>query len=398
MVDSPSTDAELTGHGGGTPRASVVNSPSTDAELAGHGRGTRWARGRNSPGVGAGSGRRGTRAGAALGGLGGALVVALVAAVAVGPVVVSPVDTVAVLLGLTPADPAAPVLIGAVRVPRALTAALAGAALGVAGLQLQTLFRNPLAEPYVLGVSAGASLGVALTVAGAAGGAAGAFTSGLTGAGRAGTVAAAALGAAAVLGLVLLLARFVRSGTVLLITGVMLGSLATAFVSLLLTAIDPLRAQQFLLWGLGSFSGTTAGDLVVLGAVVAAGLGVAAATAKPLDALLLGETYARTMGVRMDRVRLLVLASSAVLAGAVTAYCGPIAFLGMAVPHLARRAVGTSRHAVLMPASALAGAALALLCALAGSLPGLPGPIPVNIITAVVGAPVVIAVLLRSRL
>jgi iron complex transport system permease protein len=342
------------------------------------------------------TGTRTSRTGAALGGLVVAGLVALVAAVAVGPVVVPPLDTVAVLLGLTPADPAAPVLIGAVRVPRAVTAALAGAALGVSGLQLQTLFRNPLAEPYVLGVSAGASLGVALTVAGAAGGAAGAFTAGLTGGGRAGTVVAAALGAAVVLGLVLVLARFVRTGTILLITGVMLGSLATAFVSLLLTAIDPQRAQQFLLWGLGSFSGTTAADLAVFAPVVAGGLAVAATTVKPLDALLLGDGYARSMGVRIDRVRLLVLGSSAVLAGVVTAYCGPIAFLGMAVPHLARRAVGTSRHAVLLPAAALAGAALALLCSLAGSAPGR-GQIPVNIVTAVVGAPVVIAVLLRSR-
>ncbi|MCX6462297.1 MAG: iron ABC transporter permease [Pseudonocardiales bacterium] len=332
-----------------------------------------------------------------LGALAVAAGLALVAAVAVGPVVVSPLDTVAVLLGLTPADPAAPVLIGAVRVPRALTAALAGAALGVAGLQLQTLFRNPLAEPYVLGVSAGASLGVALAVAGSAGGAVGAFTAGLAGGGRAGTVAAAALGAAAVLGVVLALSRVVRTGTVLLIVGVMLGSLATAGVSLLLTVIDPLRAQQFVVWGLGSFSGTTAGDLAVLAPVVAVGLGVALAAVKPLDALLLGDDYARTMGVRVDRVRLLVLVSAALLAGAVTAYCGPVAFLGMAVPHLARRAVGTSGHRTLVPAAAVTGAALALLCALAAHLPGLPGPIPVNIITSVVGAPVVIAVLVRSR-
>jgi iron complex transport system permease protein len=201
-----------------------------------------------------------------------------------------------------------------------------------------------------------------------------------------------------VLGVVLLLSRFVRTGTVLLITGVMLGSLATAFVSLLLTAIDPLRAQQFLLWGLGSFSGTTAGDLAVLAPVVAAGLAVAAATAKPLDALLLGETYARSMGVRIDRVRLLVLLSSAVLAGAVTAYCGPIAFLGMAVPHLARRAVGTSRHAVLLPPPRWPGPRSPCSARWPARCRSWPGPVPVNIITAVVGAPVVITVLLRSRL
>lgn len=333
-----------------------------------------------------------------LGGMGVAVLVALVAAVAVGPVVVSPLDTVAVLLGLTPGDPAAPVLIGAVRVPRAITAALAGAALGVAGLQLQTLFRNPLAEPYVLGVSAGASLGVALAVAGSAGGAAGVFTAGLTGGGRGGTVVAAALGAGIVLAVVLALSRWVRSGVVLLIVGVMIGSLATAGVSLLLTVIDPQRAQQFIAWGLGSFSGTTGADLAIFAPVVAVGLVVALAGVKPLNALLLGEDYARSVGVRIGRVRLLILLSSAVLAGVVTAFCGPVAFLGMAVPHLARLAAGTSDHRVLVPAALLTGATVALVCTVAAHLPFLTGPIPVNVITSVVGAPVVIVVLIRSRL
>lgn len=342
---------------------------------------------------------RGTSRGARrLGGLGLGSLVALVLAVAVGPVTISPLDTVAVLLGLTPADPAASVLVGAVRVPRALTAALAGAALGVAGLQLQTLFRNPLAEPYVLGVSAGASLGVALAVAGSAGGAAGAFTAGLTGTGRVGTVAAAALGAAAVLAVVLALSRWVRSAVVLLIVGVMLGSLATAGVGLLLTLIDPERAQQFVAWGLGSFSGTTAPDVALFAPVVAAGCAVAFAGVKPLNALLLGEDYARTLGVHVRRVRVVVLCSSALLAGVVTAFCGPVAFLGMAVPHLARRLVGTSDHRVLLPAALLTGATTALVCAMAAHLPVLPGPVPVNVITSVVGAPVVIAVLMRSRM
>ncbi|HXV93938.1 MAG TPA: iron ABC transporter permease [Pseudonocardia sp.] len=323
--------------------------------------------------------------------------VALVLAVAVGPVTVSPLDTVRVLLGATPADPDATVLIGAVRVPRAVTAALAGAALGVAGLQLQTLFRNPLAEPYVLGVSSGASLGVALAVAGSGAGAAGLFTSGLTGAGRTGTVTAAALGAAVVLGAVLLMSRWVRSGVTLLIIGVMVGSLATAAVSLLLTVVDPQRAQQFVAWGLGSFSGTTAADLWIFGPVVVAGLAVALAGVKPLGALMLGEDYARSLGVRVGRTRLLILVSSSVLAGAVTAFCGPVAFLGMAVPHLARLAAGTSDHRVLLPTALLTGATVALVCAIATHLPGAGGPLPVNVITSVIGAPVVIAVLLRSR-
>jgi len=334
---------------------------------------------------------------AVLAGLVVATLAASVLAVAVGPVTVSPLDTIAVLFGGTPADPAASVLIGAVRVPRAMTAALAGAALGVAGLQLQTLFRNPLAEPYVLGVSAGASLGVALAVAGAGGGTAGLFTAGLTGATRAGTVTASALGAAVVLSAVLVMSRWVRSAVVLLIIGVMVGSLATAAVSLLLTVIDPQRAQQFIAWGLGSFSGTTAADLAILAPVVLAGLAVAFAGVKPLNALLLGEDYARSLGVRVGRTRLLVMVSASVLAGAVTAFCGPVAFLGMAVPHVARRAVGTSDHRILLPTALLTGAVVALVCAIAAHLPGTAGPVPVNVITSVVGAPVVVAVLLRSR-
>ncbi|MDN5748084.1 MAG: iron ABC transporter permease, partial [Pseudonocardia sp.] len=200
------------------------------------------------------------------------------------------------------------------------------------------------------------------------------------------------------LGVVLLLSRWVRSGVVLLIVGVMLGSLATAGVSLLLTVIDPQRAQQFIAWGLGSFSGTTAVDFAIFAPVVALGLVVALAGVKALNALLLGEDYARSVGVRIGRVRLVILLSSAVLAGVVTAFCGPVAFLGMAVPHLARLAAGTSDHRVLLPTALLTGACVALVCAVVSHLPWLSGPIPVNVITSVVGAPVVIAVLLRSRL
>jgi iron complex transport system permease protein len=206
-------------------------------------------------------------------------------------------------------------------------------------------------------------------------------------------VGAAALGSAVVLGAVLLLARFVRTPVVLLVVGVMLGSLATAAVSLLLTVVDPQRAQQFVAWGLGSFAATTAADLAVFAPVVA--LGLLLARAKPLDALLLGDDYARTLGVRVERTRLVVLVSSALLAGAVTAFCGPVAFLGMAVPHLARRFAGTSRHRVLLPTALLTGALVALVCAVVAHLPW--GPVPVNVITSVIGAPVVVAVLLRSR-
>ncbi|MFP5020221.1 iron chelate uptake ABC transporter family permease subunit [Pseudonocardia phyllosphaerae] len=343
------------------------------------------------------SGRRAPLALVALG-LAGCVLFAL--AVATGSVPIPPLRTVTALLGLGSGDPRLDVLVTGIRVPRAATAALAGAALGAAGLLTQTLFRNPLAEPYVLGVSAGASLGVALVVTAGATGAA--FTAGglgvLPSAGsRLGTVLAAATGAAAVLALVLLLSRAARSTTALLVVGVMLGSVVTAVVSLLLVWTDPRQAQQFLAWGLGSVDGVALGELPVFGGVVAVGLVAVALLAKPLDGLLLGDDYARTAGVDVARVRLVVLLVAAVLAGVVTAFCGPIGFLGIAVPHLARISVGTSRHRVLVSATALTGAVVGLGCAVVGHPPGVETVLPLNVVTSLVGAPVVIAVLLRSR-
>jgi cobalamin transport system permease protein len=325
---------------------------------------------------------------------GAVTVVLFVLAVALGPVSVPPVDTVRVLTGTSPSDPRWSVLIGTVRLPRALTAALAGAALGVAGALVQTLFRNPLADPYVLGVSSGAGLGVALSLA-AVGGAS--FTEGLVGVGRLGAVGAAAVGAAAVLGLVLLLARWVRSVVTLLVVGVMVGAATTAVVSLVLAWSDPRIAQQFVVWGLGSVDGTSRADLAVLAPVVAAGLAVAALSVKPLNALLLGEAHARSVGVPVRRLRAAVVFAVALLGGGVTAFCGPIAFVGIAVPHLARLLVDTSDHRALLPVTALVGAAVVLACVVVGHPPGTEVVVPLNVVTSLVGAPVVIAVLLRSR-
>ena len=254
----------------------------------------------------------------------------------------------------------------------------------------------------MLGVSAGAGLGVALvTTLGTAGAMAG-FAGGGPGTvlgpiGRLGTVAAAATGAGAVLGIVLLLSRAARSVTALLVIGVMLGSMVTSLVSLLLVWTDPRSAQQFLVWGLGSVDGVATGELPLLGGVVAVGLVAVGLLAKPLDGLLLGDDYARTAGVDVARLRGVVLVVAALLAGVVTAFCGPIGFLGIAVPHLARLAVGTSRHRVLIPATALTGALVGLACAIVGHPPGTNTVLPLNVVTSLVGAPVVIAVLLRAR-
>lgn len=332
----------------------------------------------------------------ALAGLAIAVVVLAVLGLALGPVRVPLADTVRVLLGSDASDPRWQVIVANMRLPRVLTALAAGAALGVAGLQLQTLFRNTLADPYILGVSSGASLGVALVML--LGGAAGAgFTAGMAGASRAGAAIAAALGAAAMLTLVLTLSRWTRSAATLLLIGVMLGAASTALVSLAMVYADPQRVQQFLLWGLGSFAGTGWDDLRLLLPLVAVGLAAAALTIRPLNALLLGESYAATMGINVRRARVVTVGSASLLAGVTTAFCGPIAFIGLVVPHVARIAVGTSDHRVVVPAVTLLGAVAALACGIVSQVPGSNLVIPINAVTALVGAPVVITVLLRAR-
>ncbi len=318
-------------------------------------------------------------------------------ALILGPVHVPLTDTIRVVLGAEPSDPRWQVVVHELRLPRAITAVLVGAALGVAGLQMQTLFRNALADPYVLGASSGASLGVALVVitAGAAGSAS--FTAGLAGMGRAGIVLAAASGAAIVLLMVLALSRWVRSSVTLLLVGVMVGSATTAIVSVLLVYADPVRAQLFLLWGLGSFSSTTWSDLALMAPVVLVAAVVALATVRPLNALLLGEGYARTMGIDVRRTRLITLLAASLLAGVTTAFCGPIGFLGLAVPHLARLAAGTSDHRTLMPTVMLMGSAVALACGIVSQVPNSDRVLPLNAVTAMIGAPIVITVLIRAR-
>lgn len=323
------------------------------------------------------------------------VVILTLVGIAVGPVRVPLADTVRILVGAEASDPRWQVVVTAMRLPRVLTAIAAGAALAVAGLQMQTLFRNILADPYVLGVSSGASLGVALVAIGSGSATAG-FTAGLGG-GRTAVVLAAAVGAGLVLALVLTLSRWVRSAATLLLIGVMVGAASTAIVAVLLVYADPRRVQQFLLWGLGSFAGTSWADLRLLLPLVAAGIAVAALTVRPLNALLLGEGYARTLGVDVRWARLITCTSAAVLAGAVTAFCGPIAFLGLVVPHLSRIALGTSDHRVLIPGAILMGAAVALACGIVSQVPGSDMVLPVNAVTALIGAPIVIVVLVRSR-
>lgn len=282
------------------------------------------------------------------------------------------------------------------RLPKALTATLSGAALAVSGLQMQTLFRNPLADPFTLGVSSGASLGVALVIL-SVGATGSLLLAGLGALGDFGLAAAAGLGAALVLGAVLLLSRRVQNTVTLLILGLMFGYLTSALVSLLVYFSLPERIQSFSLWSAGSFGGVTWSQMRVFLPAILFGLLVANIITKALNALLLGETYARSLGVNISRARIWIIVSASLLAGTVTAFCGPIGFLGVAVPHLCRNLFNTADHRILVPTSMLLGAILALLADLIAQMPGSQYVLPLNVITSLLGVPMIVWVLLHQR-
>ena len=282
------------------------------------------------------------------------------------------------------------------RLPKALAATLSGAALAVSGLQMQTLFRNPLADPFTLGVSSGASLGVALVIL-SVGATGSLLLAGLGVLGDFGLAAAAGLGAALVLGAVLLLSRRVQNTVTLLILGLMFGYLTSALVSLLVYFSLPERIQSFSLWSAGSFGGVTWSQMRVFLPAILFGLLVANIITKALNALLLGETYARSLGVNISRARIWIIVSASLLAGTVTAFCGPIGFLGVAVPHLCRNLFNTADHRILVPTSMLLGAILALLADLIAQMPGSQYVLPLNVITSLLGVPVIVWVILHQR-
>ena len=320
---------------------------------------------------------------------------------AVGSVRIPIDEIVAVLLGGDASKPAWATIVLKFRLPKALTAMLAGAALSVSGLQMQTLFRNPLAGPFVLGISSGASLGVALTVllAGVAVGLGGSTTllAGISLAGDTSLALSAIIGSGLVLLLVMSVARKVQSGMTLLILGLMFGYTTSALVSVLIYFSVVERIQAYISWTFGSFGGVTWRQLQVMAPAILVGLAGGHLLMKPLNALLLGETYALSLGLNVRRVRLGIIGSSAVLAGVVTAFCGPIGFLGIAVPHLCRSLLHTSDHRLLLPAVSFMGATLALGADIVAGLPGSQLTLPLNAVTALLGAPVVIWVILRQR-
>lgn len=282
------------------------------------------------------------------------------------------------------------------RLPQSLTAMMAGAGLAVSGLLMQTVFRNPLAGPSVLGISSGASLGVACVVllSGSVGGVA---LSKLGVIGEVTITLSAVIGSLLIMALIAFVAQKVRGNVTLLIMGVMIGYIANAIIGVLkfFSAEEDIRA--YVIWGLGSFSRVSGGQTWVFIILMLVILPSAFFLIKTLNLLLLGDAYARNLGLDIKRARLLVIGCSGVLVAVVTAYCGPIVFLGLAVPHICRGLFHTSNHATILPASLLGGASLALLCNLIARLPGFEGALPVNSVTALVGAPVVMWVLFNKR-
>ena len=280
------------------------------------------------------------------------------------------------------------------RLPKAFTAIIVGSGLGISGLMMQTLFRNPLAGPFVLGITSGASLGVALIIMGASifGGAlAGLLIS------KWSIVIAASLGSFLVLLAVLIVSSKVRDTMAILIIGLMFGSITAAVVSVLSYFSSAEQLQQYIFWGFGSLGNLSWGELFILFIIYGIGILISIASIKSLNTLLLGENYAKSLGLNIKQSRLLVIIATSLLAGTITAFAGPIAFIGLAIPHMTRQIFNTSNHKILLPAVFLFGAIVMLICDSIAQLPTSDYTLPINAITSLIGAPVVVWLLVRKR-
>lgn len=313
---------------------------------------------------------------------------------AFGSVDIPLADVVSILAGEYGGDAAWKYIVLNARLPQAVTAMLCGSSLAVSGLLLQTAFRNPLAGPSIFGINSGASLGAAVVLLAFGGGiTVGSVTLG----GFVAVLAAAFGGAVAVMLLLLVFARMVRSNVMLLIVGIMVGYIASSAISLLNFFATEEGVHSYMVWGLGNFGGVSLSQLPVFATVTVAGLAWALMLIKPLNALLLGEQYAENLGVNIIRLRNQLLVVTGILTASATAFCGPIAFIGLAVPHISRMVLNTDTHIHLIPSTIFTGAAVALVCNFVCTLPGENGVIPLNAITPIMGAPVIIYVITRRR-
>lgn len=280
------------------------------------------------------------------------------------------------------------------RLPQALTALLCGGALAVTGLMLQTVFRNPLAGPDVFGINSGAGLGVAIVMLWLGGSV---TTEMFSVSGFVAVLLAAFIGAMLVTGLIFFFSTLVRNNVMLLIIGIMVGYVSSSAIELLNFFSTEEGVKSYAVWGMGDFGGVSMQNMPVFASITVFGLLLAILLIKPLNALLLGEEYAESLGINTRRTRNLLLIITGILTAITTAFCGPISFVGLATPHIARLILGTQNHTRLLPATILCGSAIALLCNILCNLPGDGGIIPLNAVTPLIGAPVIIYVLVKTK-
>ena len=303
-------------------------------------------------------------------------------------------DVLRILLGDDSLKPSWQFIILESRLPQAITATLCGASLAVSGLLLQTAFRNPLAGPSIFGINSGAGLGVALVMLLLGGGLS---VGSLQLSGFAAILVAAFIGAMAVMALIFFFSTLVRNNVMLLIIGIMIGYISNSAISLLNFFATDEGVKSYMVWGMGSFGGVSMANMLVFVCVTLIGLIGALLLIKPLNALMLGDRYAENLGVSILRVRNWLLIVTGLLTAITTAFCGPVAFIGLAVPHIARLLLTTDNHRQLLPATMLCGAVVALICNLICFLPGESGVIPLNAVTPLIGAPVIIYVIARRN-
>lgn len=307
-----------------------------------------------------------------------------------------PLDAVAdILMGNEPVKESWKQILLNSRLPQAVTALLTGASLAVSGLLLQTLFKNPLAGPSILGISDGANLGVAAVML-YFGGTLNMVNS-LPMSGYLAIVVAAFAGACLILGIIIFFSTKVKSNVMLLIIGIMVGYMASSLISILNYYASTDKVHAFVMWGMGDFSGVSSQQLPFFTTCSLVGLLLSILLIKPLNALLLGEMYAANLGIKVKRTRVLILLCTGILTATATAFCGPISFIGLAVPHIARLLLGSSNHKLLLPVTLLTGSCVALLCNIVMVLPGGNGILPLNAVTPLIGAPVIIYVIMNRK-
>ncbi|SCY12039.1 iron complex transport system permease protein [Nonlabens sp. Hel1_33_55] len=316
------------------------------------------------------------------------LLLLFIADIALGSVYISLSDIWDILMGAP--DTTDEYIITQLRLPRAIMAVLTGAGLAIAGMLMQTLFRNPLAGPFVLGISSGAGLGVAISIMGSS-------LLGFSLVSGFGVIASSIAGSLAVFLLIILISFRIKDTMGLLIIGLMVGSLSSAIVGILQYFSPSEQLRRYVFWGLGSLGNLTWNELAVIAFLVVLSLVALLLIIKPLDALLLGETYARSLGINITRTRWIIISITCILAGSITAFAGPIAFIGLAVPHIARLILPSMDHKKLIPLVIIIGASLLLACDMVAQLPFSNYSLPINAVTSLVGAPLVIWLIVKKR-